>query len=385
MDPDLKARLTARDKWLRLLYIVVYAIMFQVAEIVLGVTVVVHFVWTLFTGAPNANLRDFGQRLAEWLRQAVEYVTWASDARPWPFGNPWPPQSPERARGDGDSGPWRAFRPHGPLAPGPGARPAMAEPEPALQAVIFDVDGTLADTERHGHRVAYNQAFDELGADWEWGESFYGDLLQVEGGPERLTHYLEEYRPEFEPDEGRRAFVGTAHQRKNRHYQALLAAGEVPLRPGVRRLMDEVHGAGLRLAIASSSLRANVQALLTHALDPQAPAWFDVVVTGDDVARKKPDPEIYRRVLERLDLAAEDCIAIEDSQNGCQAAVAARLPTVVTTSTYTGHHAFDGAVLVADSLGEPGRPWHVVAGDGGGATHLDVAGLRRLHAAATAR
>lgn len=261
----------------------------------------------------------------------------------------------------------------------------MAEPDAALQAVIFDVDGTLADTERHGHRVAYNQAFDELGADWEWDESFYGDLLHVEGGPERLAHYLEEYRPDFEPDEGRHAFVGSAHQRKNSHYHALLAAGEVPLRPGVRRLMDEVRGAGLRMAIASSSLRANVHALLTHALAPEAPGWFDVVVTGDDVGRKKPDPEIYRRVLERLDLAPDACIAIEDSQNGCRAAVSAGLPTVVTTSTYTGHHAFDGAVLVADSLGEPERPWHVLVGDGGGATHLDVAGLHRLHATAVGR
>lgn len=100
MDPELKARLTARDKWLRLLYIVVYAIMFQVAEIVAGVAVLVQFLWTLFTGTPNDSLRDFGQRLAEWLRQTITYVTWGADARPWPFGNPWPPESggPVRAR-----------------------------------------------------------------------------------------------------------------------------------------------------------------------------------------------------------------------------------------------------------------------------------------------
>lgn len=261
----------------------------------------------------------------------------------------------------------------------------MQHAESALRAVIFDVDGTLADTERHGHRVAYNQAFQDLGADWEWTEALYGDLLEVEGGPERLAHYLEAYRPDFEPDEGRAAFVGTAHQRKNTHYHALLAAGEVPLRPGVRRLMAEVRAAGLRLAIASSSLRANVHALLTHALEPSAPQWFDVIVTGDDVTCKKPEPEIYRRVLDRLDLSARDCIAIEDSQNGCAAALAAGLPTVVTTSSYTGNHAFEGAVLVADSLGEPDRPWRVLAGDAGGADHLDVAGLRRLHAVARAR
>jgi len=252
-----------------------------------------------------------------------------------------------------------------------------------LQAVIFDVDGTLADTERHGHRVAYNQAFDDLGTEWEWSEDLYGDLLQIEGGPERLAHYIDEYHPRFEPTEGRAAFVGNAHQRKNAHYHALLAAGEVPLRRGVKRLMEEVRASGLRLAIASSSLRANVHALLTHVLDPGAENWFDAIVTGDDVTCKKPDPEIYQRVLDRLGLPPSACIAIEDSPNGCRAALRAGLVTVVTTSTYTGDHAFDGAVLVADSLGDPGHAWNVVMGDGGGASCLDVAGLRRLHATAT--
>jgi len=261
----------------------------------------------------------------------------------------------------------------------------MKQSPPQLRAVIFDVDGTLADTERHGHRVAYNQAFDDLGADWNWGEALYGDLLEIEGGPERLAHYLDRYRPDFEPDEGRSGFVGSAHRRKNVHYQALLAAGHVPLRPGVRRLMSEVRASGLAIAIASSSLRANVSALLTHALATDALDWFDAIVTGDDVTCKKPDPEIYLRVLDRLDTAPEDCIAIEDSRNGCRAAAAAGLPTIVTTSSYTGHHAFDGALLVADSLGEPDQPWTVLAGDPGGAQCLDLAGLRRLHAQATSR
>lgn len=255
----------------------------------------------------------------------------------------------------------------------------------ALQAVVFDVDGTLADTERHGHRVAYNQAFEDLGAGWEWSEALYGDLLRVEGGPERLAHFLREHQPDFSPDEGHAAFVGAAHERKNIHYHALLDAGRVPVRPGIRRLIGEVRDAGLRIAIASSSLRANVHALLARALDPAAESWFEVIVTGDDVACKKPDPEIYRRVLERLDLPPAACMAIEDSENGCQAAVAAGLPTIVTTSSYTGDHAFDGAVLVADSLGEPHAPWRVRSGSDGGADYLDVPGLRRLHAAATVR
>lgn len=260
----------------------------------------------------------------------------------------------------------------------------MSETATGLQAVIFDVDGTLADTERHGHRVAYNQAFDDLGADWEWGEDLYGDLLRVEGGPERLRHYLREYEPDFEPSEGRAAFVGAAHRRKNLHYHAMLGAGEVPLRPGVHRLIEEIRAAGLKLAIASSSLRANVRALLVNALDPDAEAWFDAIVTGDDVASKKPDPEIYRRTLERLDLPARACIAIEDSENGCHAALAAGLPTIVTLSSYTHAHDFSGAMLVADTLGEPDHPWHIHAGSPPGCDWLDLEGLRTLHAGARA-
>ena len=253
---------------------------------------------------------------------------------------------------------------------------------PSLEAIIFDVDGTLAETERLGHRVAYNQAFDELGADWQWGDTMYGDLLQIEGGAERLDHYLSEYRPDFVPADERDEFVGAAHARKNLHYRALVEAGEVPLRAGIRRLLEEARTAGVRLAIASSSLRANVCALLDNALGAGAENWFEAIVTGNEVARKKPDPEVYRRVLERLALPPQAAIAIEDSENGCRAALACGVPTIVTTSSYTADHDFAGSLLVADSLGEPGAPWRVIAGSPEGADYLDLATLRRLHAQA---
>jgi len=259
----------------------------------------------------------------------------------------------------------------------------MPEPGPRpLQAIIFDVDGTLAETERLGHLVAYNQAFEDLGAEWEWSDAFYGDLLRIEGGAERLDHYLHEYQPEFSIAEDRAAFVSDAHGRKNLHYRALLNAGEIPLRTGIRRLIEEARAEGLRLAIASSSVRANVFALLDNELGEDAERLFDAIVTGNDVSRKKPDPEAYRRVLERLDLPAGACIAIEDSENGCRAAVRCGLPTIVTISSYTASHDFPESLLVADSLGEPDTPWHVIEGSAGGATYLDVATLRRLHAEA---
>lgn len=258
-------------------------------------------------------------------------------------------------------------------------------PRATLQAVIFDVDGTLADTERFGHLPAYNQAFDELAADVAWSEDEYADLLRIEGGHERLHHYFERSAIDDFLDMDRADFVDAAYERKNRLYRDRLASGQVPLRPGIRRLIQEARADGLRLAIASSSMRANVMALLTTALDPHAPAWFDVIVTGSDVSAKKPSAEVYQRVLDRLDLPAHACIALEDSHNGCRAAVAAGVPTIVTTSTYTAGHDFPGAALVADSLGEPSRPWHVLAGTHPGTSCLDTTALRRVHAASVAR
>ena len=253
---------------------------------------------------------------------------------------------------------------------------------PTLQALIFDVDGTLADTERFGHRPAYNQAFDDLGADWSWSESEYGELLEVEGGYERLRHYLAFYQPDFEPEAGQDDFLDAAYERKNQYYRERLASGAVPLRPGIRRLIAEARADGLRLAIASSSLRANVMALLSQILVEPPEEVFDAIVTGSDAAEKKPSADIYRRVLERLELDASACVAIEDSENGCLSAVRAGVTTIVTTSSYTGHHDFTGAALVADSLGDPDRPWRVLAGLQPGTEYLDINALRLIHARA---
>lgn len=236
----------------------------------------------------------------------------------------------------------------------------------ALRALIFDVNGTLANTERDGHRPAFNAAFAEAGLSWHWDETFYGTLLDVTGGKERIRHYAERFDPATRARPDFDELLQKVHDLKTRNYQRLLAAGAIPLRADIGQLICDARTEGLRLAIASSSKRENVAGLLQANLGPRADTWFEVIASGEVVAAKKPAPDLYLWALRELDLPARDCLAVEDSAHGLAASLAAGIPTVVTVSDYTLNENFDGARMIlpeADRVSlEQLKLWHATAG-----------------------
>ena len=217
-------------------------------------------------------------------------------------------------------------------------------------AWIFDVDGTLADTEREGHLPAFNDAFKLAGLDWHWTPELYGSLLNVTGGKERIRFYANEHDPEFLKRDDADAIIRKIHEEKTRLYVQRVSSGAIPLRPGVLDMLSVGHQAGIRLAIATTTTAENVDALLKAVMPTGADQWFEVIGAGDVVPKKKPAPDIYLWVLDRLGLEPESCLAIEDSENGLQASLAAGLPTLVTVNDYTRGQNFKGALRVVDSM-----------------------------------
>ncbi len=250
-----------------------------------------------------------------------------------------------------------------------------------LKALLFDVDGTLADTERDGHRPAFNQAFSEQNLDWHWSPELYGRLLAVTGGKERILHFIDTERPLVPDVEDLRAFVAGLHRSKTKHYTEALGKGEVPLRPGVLRILQEAKAAGMTLAIATTTTPANVSALLASSIGPEAAQWFSVIAAGDIVPHKKPAPDIYTYAMDQLGVQPDECLAFEDSYNGVRSVVDAGIKSLlVTINDYTKDHDMTGASLVLNNLGEPGEPCAKLAGDGDVPEFIDLAFLKRLHA-----
>jgi len=220
-----------------------------------------------------------------------------------------------------------------------------------IKALIFDCDGVLVDTERDAHRVGFNLAFKEFGIDAEWDVELYGKLLLVAGGKERMRAYFDEYGwPESaQTDEAKDALILDLHKTKTRITSELVA--DLPVRPGILRIIDEAIAAGVKLGVCTTSNPKFIDAVL-DLFGPERKAAFDFVYAGDVVAKKKPAPDIYLLALETLGLPAKDCMVIEDSRNGLLAATGAGLPTLVTMSTYTVDEDFTGAVKVVPELGD---------------------------------
>jgi HAD superfamily hydrolase (TIGR01509 family) len=219
-----------------------------------------------------------------------------------------------------------------------------------LKALLWDVDGTLAETERDGHRVAFNLAFEACGLPWRWSVERYGELLAVTGGRERLRHDMTTRSDAPTLNDEREALARRVHQRKNALYAEFVSSHGIPLRPGVRELMEQCRTRGVRMAITTTTSKGNVDALLRAHLGTAWAQWFEALVCGEDVARKKPDPEVYVKALQRLGVGPLDTVALEDSPGGVAAACAADVPVVVTRGAYFAAATFEGAIAIGPGL-----------------------------------
>lgn len=252
-----------------------------------------------------------------------------------------------------------------------------------VKALIFDVDGTLAETEE-AHRIAFNDAFKHFGHDWIWDRTLYKALLKITGGQHRIRHYLTQIGSDVLRRADVDAYIKEMQAYKTGLFQQRLENGDVPLRPGIARIIGEARDAGVRLAIATTTSPGNVEVLLRVNLGADSLDWFDAIGTRGATEVLKPAPDVYHWVLDKMGLAAADCLALEDSSNGLKSAQAAGIPVVITVNPYTDDNDFTGAPVIVDGLGEPDAPFSVSVGDAHGKTFADIALLATWHREMTA-
>lgn len=251
---------------------------------------------------------------------------------------------------------------------------------PTLRALIFDVDGTLADTEEF-HRRAFNATFAAVGLNWWWNRDTYRDLLRVAGGRQRMRAYAEREDVAILGRDDFDALIAAMHENKTRRYDALLRDQPLALRPGIVRLFDEAHASGLLLAIATTTTSGNLDALLEPSLGAAWRERFASIVCGGDVAKLKPAPDAYLGVLQQLGLEAGETLAFEDSANGIRSASAAGIAVIVTPTWYSLAESLPDGYISLPHLGDPDQP---LPGDVPGAPYVDIARLREWHADARA-
>ncbi len=246
-----------------------------------------------------------------------------------------------------------------------------------LKGIIFDVDGTIADTEEI-HRQAFNQTFREFDLDWNWSVSDYQRLLAISGGQERLKSCLSKDEVLKSKLEIPNRFIQELHRKKSENYRILLGGGNIQARLGIIRLIREAQDNNIMLGIATSSSGANLRVLIDKIMQTRPETLFSAIATSDTVFDKKPSPVVYQCVLAGLGLMAENCVVIEDTCNGNRAALDAGLKTIITTHQYTVDNDFDGASLVVNHLGEPDRPFVIANGDACDKTRVDTELLNRI-------
>ena len=248
----------------------------------------------------------------------------------------------------------------------------------SLKALIFDVDGTLANTEHDGHLRAFNETFKLFELDWHWDRELYSDLLSVSGGKERLAHYISHYNPNLDRDLSVND-IAAIHNKKTEIFVNHVANGQISIRIGVERLIKEAVDSGLKLGIATTTSLKNVEAIMTSTLGESALNRFEVIGAGDVVKNKKPAADIYQYVLDKMRLSCHECIAFEDSEIGFNSATSAGLKTVVTLSEYTKTKNFEGALVVLDHLGDENQPFEIIKGNPTSHSFVSVGYIKELY------